>query len=161
MMRQVEKRTRGLAFVLTCGFLFAGQLLPAESNCKEVKASFVDVYSGGNTTSGTITNGGVLNGVTLTIYTSGASSTPVPTSVSYTADLTITTNQGLLKTVNLFLYDFATGLWTAMGRIDSNGSTGRFAGATGVLYFNGKTIGTATPFTYLSDISGQICFSKD
>jgi hypothetical protein len=48
-----------------------------------------------------------------------------------------------------------------MGRINPSTSTGKFAGATGVLYFNGKTIGTAIPFTYPSEVNGEICLPKD
>jgi hypothetical protein len=43
----------------------------------------------------------------------------------------------------------------------SDTSTGKFAGATGVLYFNGKTVGNAIPITYPSDIIGEICFAHE
>jgi hypothetical protein len=129
-----------------------------QSHCRAVKATFVDVYSGGTTTSGTITHGGILNGTTLTAYTSTAFPTPVPTIVSYTGDLTLTTNHGQLKTSLVYIYDFGTGLFTVIGRIDPKTSTGRFAGATGHLFISGKTIGVAIPFTYPADIIGEICF---
>jgi hypothetical protein len=160
----MHTRTRKLmtlvAVALTFGLL-QGQSALAQSNCKDAKGTWVDVYNGGNTTSGTITNGGILNGTTLTVYTSGAFPTPVPTTVSYTGDLTITANQGQLKTNIVYIYDFPTGLWTAMGRINTGASTGRFAGATGVLYFNGRTTGSAIPITYLSEITGEICLVKE
>ncbi|PYX81865.1 MAG: hypothetical protein DMG70_17455 [Acidobacteria bacterium] len=41
-------------------------------HCQEVEGKFVDDYSGGNTTSGSITREGILNGTTVTVYTSGA-----------------------------------------------------------------------------------------
>jgi hypothetical protein len=131
-----------------------------QSHCREVKATFVDVYSGGTTTSGTITHGGILNGTTLTVYNSAAFPTPVSTIVSYTGDLTITANQGELKTSLVYIYDFGTGLFTVIGRIDSKTSTDRFAGATGHLFISGKTIGVAIPFTYPADITGEICFAN-
>jgi hypothetical protein len=131
-----------------------------QSHCREVTAAFVDVYNGGNTTSGTITQGGILNGTTTTVYTSGAFPTPIPSTVSYTGDLTITTNRGQLRASLVYIYDFGTGLFTVIGRIDPKTSTGRFAGATGHLFINGKTIGVAIPFTYPADITGEICFAN-
>jgi hypothetical protein len=154
------RTTRFMTFVLsagTFGLLLQGQSVAAQNRCKDVKANWVDVYTSGSTSSGTITNGGILNGTTLTAYTSGAFSTPVPTTVSYTSELTITTNQGQLKATLVYLYDFPTGYWTALGRISPNTSTGKFAGTTGVLYFNGSTIGSAAPFAYPAQVSGQIC----
>src|SRR5262245_9444332 len=77
---------------------------PAASadNCKAVDAEFVDVCT--PSCSGTITNGGILNGTTVTVFTGGPTATLSPTTVSLTLDLTITTNQGQLKSsyVNLF-----------------------------------------------------------
>jgi hypothetical protein len=161
-----NSRTGKLMTLLTAmwsvGLFSLQQPVFAEGNCQEVKARFVDVYSGGATTSGTITQGGLLNGRTVTVFTSGAFSTPVATVVSFTGDLTITTDHGLLKTSNVYIYDFATGQGTAIGRINPNTSTGRFAGATGVLFLNEtKTIGSSIPFTYQQDITGEICFAKE
>ena len=149
------------AALCTLVFEQARAQVPQQSKCKEIEAAtFVDVYRGGNTTSGTVTEGNILSGKTLTIFTSAAFPTPVSSMVSYSGDLTITTNQGQLKVLNVYLYDSGTGLFTVLGRIDSNSSTGRFAGATGVLYINGKTVGTAIPFTYPASISGEICLAN-
>jgi hypothetical protein len=150
-----------IAAVWSVGSFSLQQPAFAEGTCQEVKAKFIDVYSGGNSTSGTITDGGILNGTTLSVYTSSAFPTPVPTIASFTADLTITTKQGQLKTNNVYVYDFATGLFTVLGRINPSTSTVRFNGATGVLFISGKTIGKSIPFTYPSDITGEICFAKE
>jgi hypothetical protein len=40
-------------------------------------------------------------------------------------------------TQNVGIFDVATGVFSAIGRIDPDASTGDFAGATGVLYING------------------------
>jgi hypothetical protein len=53
----------------------------------------------------------------------------------------------------VYLYNFGTGQFTILARIKSDASTGSFVGATGVLYFNGKTVGSTFP----SEISGEIC----
>jgi len=150
-----------VAAMWTVGLFALQQPAFAEGKCQEVEAKFVDVYNGGNSTSGTIAHEGILNGTTLSVYTSAAFPTPVPTIVSFTADLSITTKRGQLKTGNVYIYDFATGLFTVLGRINPNASTGIFTGATGVLFISGKTIGKSIPFTYLSDITGEICFAKE
>jgi hypothetical protein len=129
-------------------------------NCKQAKGNSIEVFPGGGfVTTGTITNGGILNGTTEFVYSPAFVFTPDPTVGSYTADMTITTIHGQLKTNNVYLYDFATGLFTILGRINSDTSTGRFAGAEGVLFFGGKTIGDG--FTYQADITGEICFANE
>jgi hypothetical protein len=155
------KLMRCLAALSAVGLLSMGQPAFSQGNCKQAKGTWTDVWSGGNFTRGTITNAGFLNGTTAIDESSSAYPTPVPTTVSYTAKVVLTTHQGQLRYTNLYLYDFATGLWTAMGRIDPSTSTGRFAGATGVLYFNGKTVGTAIPFSYPSDIAGEVCLAGE
>ena len=132
----------------------------ADGGCHDVKAKFTDVYNGGATTSGKMTNGGVLDGWTATVYNSQAFPTPSSTIVSYSAELTLTTGRGQVKISQVYLYDFATGQGTVLGYIDPKTSTGRFTAATGTLFFNEtKTVGTSAPFTYLYDISGQICLA--
>lgn len=133
----------------------------ASSNCKQAKGYFFDTFDlnlGGTT--GTITMGGSLNGTTTTVYNPAAVFTPDPNVVSYIAELTITTQNGQLKTDNVYIYNFATRLWTAMGNINPASSTGSFQGATGVLYFNGSTIGLFPDESYPSDVAGEICYAK-
>jgi hypothetical protein len=77
--------------------------------------------------------------------------------VSFTGDTTLTTNRGVLKTHNVFLLDFVSGVGTALLRIDPNTSTGIFTGATGVPFVNVKT---PDPVTGVGDISGEICFAS-
>ena len=134
----------------------------SNSNCKQAKGNWLDainVSTGGTT--GIITNGGILNGTTDTVYNPAFVFTPDANVVAYIAETTITSNQGQLKTSNVYIYNFVTGLWTAMGRINSETSTGRFSGATGLLYFNGKTIGVFPDQSYPADITGQICFASE
>lgn len=107
---------------------------------------------------GTITQGGRLNGTTQAIFTGAFTPTPDPTTFSFTDDLTVTTNKGVLKTHNVGIFDVAAGLFSAIDRIDPNASTGEFAGATGVLYINGKT--TDGGATIQAEITGEICFAN-
>lgn len=157
----IGKRMTLVAVVWTVGSFALQTPAFAQGKCQEVKATWIDIYNGGNTTSGTITNGGALNGTTLTVFNTGAFPTSEPTIVSYAGDLSLTTNHGRLNTRNVYIYDFATGRFTIMGRVNPNTSTGRFAGATGTLFIAGKTIGAAVPFTYPSEITGEICFVNE
>ncbi len=163
----MNARTRKLmtlvAIVLSFGLFCMEQSTSAQSpnsNCKQAKGKEVDVYPGsGNATFGTITNGGILNGTTEHVFTSGAFATPDPTTVSFTGDFTLTTNGGQLKTSNVYLYDVATGLSTVIQRINPNTSTSRFAGATGVLFASGKS--SDGGITVSLEITGEICFANE
>jgi hypothetical protein len=147
-----------VAIVMISGLFCSEQPTSAHSNCREVKGRWIDVYPGtGNVTTGMITNAGIFKGTTETVFDSAALPTPDPTTVSYTADLTITTNHGQLKTRNVYLFDFRTGFFTIIARIDPDTSTGRFAGATGVLFPSGQTIGNG--LTYQAEISGELCLA--
>jgi hypothetical protein len=129
----------------------------AQSNCKEVKGQLLDVFTAG-AFSGTITNAGDLDGTSTETFT-GSAPTPVSTVFSFSADFTLTTHQGQLKAAWVNLFDNATGLLTTMALINPSASTGRFAGATGVLYINGKAVSFA-PFTVSAELAGQICYAK-
>ena len=124
-------------------------------DCQSVKATESVVNNGNGTTSGTITEGGKLNGMTQTVFTSAFTPTPEPSTFSFTDDLTLTTNKGVLRTHNVTLFDAATGLFTAFARIDPNASTGVFAGATGVLYIAGKTADGGA--TFQGEVTGSMC----
>ena len=129
-------------------------------NCKAVDAEFVDVCTGGPSCSGTITNGGKLNGTTVTVFTGGPTATPSPTTVSLALDITITTNQGQLKSSYVNLFDGPLGATAALGTINPAASTGRFAGATGLLFITGR-VTNFSPFTITLKLTGEICTVKE
>lgn len=129
-----------------------------DGSCKEARGNLSVVNNGNGTTSGRIRQGGRLNGTTQAVFTSAFTPTPDPNTFSFTDDLTVTTHRGVLKTHNVGVFDFATGLFSAINRIDPNASTGDFAGATGVLYVNGKT--TNGGATFQGEITGEICFAN-
>ena len=160
MNAKTRKLTTLVAVVLTLCLFSSEQTtsaLSARSNCRNAKGKLSEV-SNPNGTTGRITRGGILNGTTELVFTSGVLPTPDPTTVSYTDDFTIRTNRGILRTHDVGIFDFATGLGTAINRIDPNASTGRFAGATGVLFISGKT--TDGGATFESRITGEICLAR-
>lgn len=159
MMNAKTRKLMTLVAVVLILCLFpATQSTATVNECRRVKGSLSDVSNPTGTT-GTITNGGILNGTTQLVFTSGVFSTPDPNTFSYTDDFTITTNQGQLKTSNVGIFDAGTGLFSEIGRINPNTSTGRFAGATGVLFTSGKT--TDGGATFQSRITGEICLAHD
>jgi hypothetical protein len=159
-MMKLQIRTLA-TFALVALTLSLFSLIPsalAVSECKKAHGTLSVVNNGNGTTNGTITQGGMLNGSTQAIFTSAFTATPDPSTFSFTDDLTLTTVNGVLKTHNVGVFDLATGLFSAVNRIDPNGSTGDFAGATGVLYINGKT--TDGGATFQGEITGEICLSN-
>lgn len=143
---------------LTIGLFSSSQTVSAVSSCQKVKGNLSIVNNGNGTTNGTITQGGQLNGTNQAVFTSMFTATPDPNTFSFTDDDSITTyHNGVLKTHNVAIFDMATGLFTAIARIDPNTSTGNFAGATGVLYINGKT--TDGGATFQAEITGEICYA--
>ena len=158
MMSFKNRRLATFALLaLSLGLFSSSRSVLAYSDCQMVQGNESVVNNHNGTTSGTITQGGKLNGTTQTVFTSAFTPTPDPNTFSFTDDLTLTTNKGVLKTHNVTLFDAANGVFSAIARIDPNASTGDFAGATGVLYINGKT--TDGGSTFQGEISGEICFA--
>ena len=147
-----------MAVVLSFGLFTVEESALAQGDCKQVKAQVTEVSISPTANTGTVTNGGDLNGTIQVNFGSSALPTPDPTSVTFTGDFTITTNQGLLKLSNVYLYNFS-GIGTVFGRVNPSGSTGKFAGATGVLFFNGR-VTNFSPFTIQEELSGEICYAK-
>ncbi len=144
------------------GLTVPGQAAAAHGDCKEAKGNLYESWNGGADSPGTIKNGEWLDGVTDCVFNSAGFPTPVPTQFTYTCAYTITTGKGQLKGTRTFVTDVGPAGWSLdMTIIDSLASTGMFAGATGVVYSNGIQSNTASfPNTFLSEVSGQVCFAK-
>jgi len=154
------RQVKAIAAVLGFALLTMAESALAQGNCHQAKGQFAGVFDAAtNTTTGEITRGGWLNGTTLEVFPSAAFPTPHPTTVSFTGDFTITTRHGQLKVSNVIVFNFVTGNAAVLGHIDPTASTGRFAGATGVLYIAGKTL-SFDPFIPAGEISGEICFAE-
>lgn len=154
MKLKIRTLTTFALVALTIGLFSLAQSTSAGSNCHVMKGNL-----SGSSSSGTITQGGRLNGTTQAVFTSMPIPTSDPTTISFTDDLTITTyHNGVLKTHNVAIFDVARGVFTAIDRIDPNASTGIFAGATGVLYLNGNTPDGG--MTIQAEITGEICLAN-
>ena len=131
----------------------------AVSNCQKVKGIENGALNpDGSGASGTITQGGKLNGSSQVILATGFAPTGDPFTFSFTDNLTLTTKDGILRTHNVSLFDTANGLSTAIARVDPNASEGFFAGTTGVLYLNGKLTDPASG-SFVAEITGELCYA--
>jgi hypothetical protein len=141
-----------LAVLLLC-LLAPQESTQASTKCKPVRADQrVTASTTSPTTTGVITNGGILNGTTSVTFTSGLTPTPDPTTFAYTAALTIATNKGTLTASDVGIFDTTRGVFTDIARI--SGGTGNFAGATGTLFITGTT---ADGVNFDDEITGTIC----
>ena len=156
MKSRIRILTISSLVALTFGLFSTLQSVSAVNDCKQAIGT-LNAVNNGNSATGIITQGGRLNGTTEAVHTSGFTPTSDLSTFSFTDDLTLTTNKGVLKTHNVVVFDVARGLFTAIARVDPPASTGDFAGATGVLYLNGKTIDGGA--TVQAEVTGEICFA--
>ena len=99
-----------VTMMLTLGLLCMERPAVAQSNCKEAKGNFVESFDGVSTNTGTLSNGGWLDGTTVAVFNSAGYPTPDPTEVTFASTFTLTTNQGQLKGSNrVYLFDFVRG----------------------------------------------------
>jgi hypothetical protein len=158
----MNRITRMMLVTLGVALVVLAPVASAQSNCKDAKGDFVEVFFGGDRGTGTLTNGGWLNGTTVSVFSPSAPlPTPDPTAITFISAFTLATIHGQLKGNRLYLLDFVTGQGTTMIKIDPAASTGRFAGATGVLFTNhiNSSIGPL-PHTFPSVVGGQVCFAQ-
>jgi hypothetical protein len=131
----------------------------AASSCQKVKAiENGKLNPDGSGASGTIVQGGRLNGTSQVVLATGFAPTADPFTFSFTDNFTLTTSEGVLRTHNVSLFDTANGVSTAVARIDPNSSEGIFAGATGVLFLNGMVTDSVGGF--LATITGEIRYTS-
>ena len=91
----------------------------------------------------------------------GNAFTPDPNVVAYLSDLTITTIHGQLKTSPVTTQSIVTRDGAEWGYINPATSTGRFAGATGVIFITFRRVGEPSIETYEAEITGEICFANE
>ncbi len=164
MNAKTKRLTMFVAVVLAIGFLFAEQTAAQSPNstCKKLTASSVGTFDPATgTVSGPLTNGGILNGTLEDVINFGAGFvfTPDPTVLSYTTSLTITTLWGQLKSSNVTTQSVVTAAGSEWGYINPDTSTGKFAGATGLIFIRFKPVGDPAVGPYESEITADICFA--
>lgn len=155
-------RIAGLVVVaLSLVVLTQAGLASEQGNCKRTRGNFVEVFNpANNAATGVLSNGGWLDGTTEAVFNSAAYPTPDPNKVTFSSTMTITTDRGELKGARVYLFDFVTGQGVDITNIDPVASTGRFAGATGVLYVNLIKSITVAEGPYVQVVEGRICFAR-
>jgi len=139
------------------------QTAATNSNCKTIQGNSVQTFDPGTgIVSGPVTNSGLLDGTIQDAINFGAGFvlTPDPNVVAYTTDLTITTNHGQLKASPVTTQSLLTGAGSEWGQINPVTSTGRFAGATGIVSLVFQPIGDPAVGPYETRITADICFAQ-
>ena len=133
------------------------------SNCKKISGNGIQVFDPvTGVVSGPVTNAGILDGALEDVINFGAgfAVTPDPNVFTYTTALTITTGQGQLKLYPVTTQSVVTGSGNEFGEIDSNASTGKFAGAKGTFWLLFKPIGDPSVGPYEAELRVDICFAQ-
>lgn len=163
MNDKTKKLAVFVAVVLSLSLFSATQTAAQSplSTCKKIKADGVQTFDPATgVISGPVTSAGILNGTLEDIvnFAAGVVFTPDPTVVTYTTDLTITTVHGQLKTSTVTTQSIVTGIGTEWAHLNPDISTGRFAGATGMIFITFKPVGDPSVGPYEAEFSGEICF---
>lgn len=136
-----------------------------DARCQPVRAKEHAVIVTENCTSpvglcveGVITGGGWINGKTQATVLGLAPSVGLPgiepeTTLSVAGDRTIETSHGTLTLRFTAVFDTARGEFSELLRV--TGGTGKFLGATGTLYLNGRLSGTSVE----GDFTGVVCLA--
>jgi len=143
--------------VLTLGLFTSVRATPLAADCQKVKATEISAFTGPTTVEGTVSQGGILNGTSLSVLASDFFPTASPGVFSFLINKSFITDKGTLETSSPHILDLSTGIGTAIGNIDPNTSTGIFAGATGVLYVNFTPIDAVSS---RAEVAGEICFAN-
>jgi hypothetical protein len=152
--------------VALAGIVFLARPTAARSRCHRLNGSATlrasVVVTGcaspvGLCTAGEVHGDPVLTGTTAFVAdglapAAGMPAVERPTTLSYSGLLTITTCEGTLTARDTGIFDTAAGLFASRDVVV--GGTGRFAGASGHLFFQGT--GTSS---LDSDADGEICFA--
>lgn len=165
MNQEIKKLAMLVAVVLTIGFFSLEQSTAQTpiSGCKKIKATGVQTFDPATgVISGPVTSAGILNGTLEDVvnFAAGVVFTPDPTVVAYTTNLTITTVHGQLKATPVTTQSIVTGIGTEWAHLDPDASTGRFAGATGMIFITFKPVGDPSVGPYEAEFSGEICFAS-
>jgi hypothetical protein len=152
------KLVTAVATTLTLALLCSTQHVLAESKCKPAKGNFIETFEPqSNSATGTITDGKSLDGTTVSIFNSLGLPTADPAELTFTSIFTLKTEQGELKGSRNYILDIVAGQGVSMVKLNPGASTGKFAGATGVLFLNLIKSTTVALGPYYEVVGGQVC----
>ncbi len=136
-------------FVVAATLVIVSQSQAAES-CHKINAKGVGLDNGDFTTDAKIIGGGLLHGTTHAAFTPTGM---VGTIVSFAGTVTVTTKNGTLTVSIVGTLDVSSGEFSGTGPV--TGATGKLAGATGILTFEG--VQDLSTGVFVEDVTGAIC----
>jgi hypothetical protein len=143
-------RANRLFLLVLFGTLVMISPAQAAVSCHKINATGTGQDFGGGVTHANINGGGLLNGTTVGNFTVIGFSPPV---ASFIGTVEFTTKQATLTVTIAGILDVTTGEFSASGSVSS--ATGKLAGATGTLLFDG--IEDLTNGSFVEDVTGVVC----
>lgn len=138
----------GLLAVVAPGYASAER----GGECKKVDAQGIGQDVGGGNTTATITNDGLLKGSTTAHFEIVGGTPPL---FQIAGIVTVTTHKGTLTVSVAGTFDVSTGAFNASGPV--TGGTGKFAGSSGTLTFDGVQLSTGA---FTETVKGTVCLDK-
>lgn len=159
-----RQHSMAIMVLAACVFAFTAGAAHADE-CKLVRAQIVSnpilgcpTSPIGLCTSGTIEGNHGLHGSTSFTADSAApgpgTAPNAAATISYSGVLEIATAHGMLVTRDTGIFDQATGVFSSFDVVDSDDSTGQYAGATGTLFTAGTTVNGQFVTTV---VTGELC----
>ena len=109
-------------------------------------------------TTGVISGGGILRGTTrFTALALGPAAGEPPTTLSYSGELVVTTKHGSItfSDAGIFDTDPSVSAFSELDRVVAGSGSGRFLGASGLLFIAGTASAGGTVFE--GDLRGEVC----
>ena len=139
-----------LFLVIVAASLIVASSAHAAVSCHKINAKGAGQDLGGGVTEAQIIGGGLLHGTTVGSFAITGGSPPV---LSIAGTVTFTTRQGTLTVAVAGIFNVATGNFIAAGPVTA--ATGKLAGTTGVLLFDG--LQDLLTGKFVEDVRGLIC----
>ena len=139
-----------LFLVIVAASLIVASSAHAAVSCHKINAKGAGQDLGGGITQAQIIGGGLLHGTTQGIFTIDLTSPPV---LPIAGTVTFTTRRGTLTVTVTGTFNVATGNFIASGSVTA--ATGKLAGATGTLLFEG--VEDFSTGKFVEDVKGLIC----
>lgn len=145
-------RALAMSFILVLSALpMVGQVEAGES-CHKINARARGQDSGAGVTQAQVIGGGLLQGTTVGNFAIGE---VVGSEAAITGTVKFTSNNATLTVTVSGTFNLASGAFSAAGPVTD--STGKLAGASGSLAFDG--VENLSNGSFVEDISGRICLN--
>ena len=139
-----------LFLVIVAASLIVASSAHAAVSCHKINAKGAGQDLGGGVTEAQIIGGGLLHGTTVGSFAITGGSPPI---LSIAGTVTFTTRQGTLTVTVAGTFNVAMGNFIAAGPVTA--ATGKLAGTTGVLLFDG--LQDLLTGKFVEDVRGLIC----